>query len=362
MSLNSNDNTYTRISKNDRNLKLIAISTSIIAFISVVLVLRTFKAIFIPMTFSVFISFLYAPINRFLLKKKVFALFRILILIILLFILTYALLGLGYVGISRFIQKLPEYQGSLISIIEDVGTFLRIPKIEIEYFVSRQLNLYTLISTLSIQKIMTFTMNNIFTILSYYLLTVFFTIFFLTDDKHFIFKVVQLFFSDKSRSEIIIKKIEKQLTVYVLSKMSINFLSSLSSGLCIYMLGLDFPILSGFFIFIFGFIPEIGSVVAASFPILFCFLKFGFSWQLLLTIGLLLVINSSFGNLLEPKLMGYQFNLSPILIIVVLIFWGWIWGPIGMFLAVPLTAIINIVVIELGKFPRFQELITYSKQ
>ncbi len=346
------DNTY---------LRWISLSTTLLAFIFIVLILKNLKAIFIPLTFSLFISFLYAPLNRFLIKYNVFTIFRILILVFLIFIATYAVIGLGYTGISRFVQKIPDYQSSIIDIIYEVGHFLRVPSKEIDFFVAGQINIYTLINTISLQRFMTFVMNNLFTILSYYLLSVFFSIFFLTDDRHFVFKLAQLFFSNKEKSEVMIRKIEKQLNIYIVSKTFINLLSSITSGLTIFMLGLDFPILSGFFIFLFGFIPEIGSVVAASFPIFFCFLKFGFSWQLLMTIGLLLVINSGFGNLLEPKLMGFQFNLSPILIIIVLIFWGWVWGPIGMFLAVPLTAIINIILKETNKLNRLRDLVTYSK-
>jgi predicted PurR-regulated permease PerM len=130
-----------------------------------------------------------------------------------------------------------------------------------------------------------------------------------------------------------------------------------TSATFIYFMRIDFPILSGFLFFTFSFVPEIGSVVAAMFPIIFCFLKFGFSWQLFVTIIALLVINSTFGNYLEPKLMGYQFNLSPILIIFVLILWGWIWGPIGMLLAVPITAMLNIVFKELDKFKEVRTIL-----
>ncbi|MCK9329347.1 MAG: AI-2E family transporter [Candidatus Cloacimonetes bacterium] len=350
-----------RIYSDNKYLRWIAFSTILLAFIFIVLVFKNLKSIFVPLIFSLFISFLYAPLNRFLLKFNVITIFRILILILLIFIITYSIVGLGYTGVSRFIQKIPDYESRIVEIIYETGTFLKIPTNEIDYFVSKQLNLFTLINTLSIQKIMTFVMNNIFTIMSYYLLSVFFAIFFLTDDRHFIFKLIQLFFSDKNKSDIMIRKIEKQLNIYIVSKTFINLLSSITSGLTIFILGLDFPILSGFLIFLFGFIPEIGSVVAAIFPIFFCFLKFGFSWQLVLTIGLLLVINSVFGNLLEPKLMGFQFNLSPILIIIVLIFWGWVWGPVGMILAVPITAIINIILKETNKLSRIRGLVNYCK-
>lgn len=345
----------------DKYIRLIALSTSFLAFVVIVIVLRTLKAIFIPLTFSIFISFIYAPLNRFLIKYKIHTLIRILLLIAILFFVTYILIFLAYTGISKFALQFPQYQEKLISYIITIAQSIRISQEKIDFFIASQLNLFSIINTLSVNKIMSFFMNNFISILSYYMLTIFFSIFFLSDDQHFIMKLFKIFFTDKTKSEQIIKQIEKQLNTYILSKMFINLLSSFSSAFVIFLLGIDFPILSGFLIFMFGFIPEIGSVIAASFPILFCFLKFGLSWQLFLTIGLLLIINSGFGNLLEPKLMGYQFNLSPILILIVLIFWGWVWGPIGMLLAVPITAILNIIFKELDKFKQIRTMMNINE-
>ena len=342
---------------NGRLTRLIVIATSMIIILLITLILKTLKVVFIPLVFAIFISFLYAPLNRILMNYKVHVIARIFLLIFILFVITYIIVSLGFTGLSRFISEFPAYQPMFIDLLANVGAKLRIPEENVQLFIESQLNIFGIINSFSINRIIIFIANNLVAIFGYYTLILFFSVFFLTDDKHFILKLIQLFFLDKDKSEIIIRKIENQLNVYILSKTFINLSASFLSALAIFFIGVDFPILSGFLIFSFGYIPEIGSVIAAMFPILFCFLKFGMSWQLFATIASLVVINSTFGNYLEPKLMGHQFNISPILIIVVLILWGWIWGPIGMIFAVPITVILNIIVKELDNFKGLRSIL-----
>ena len=304
-----------------------------------------------------FISLLYSPVNKLLLKFRIPVAIRILILILVILCLTYIIILLCQIGIARFVEQLPQYQPRLIGMVVEIANKFGATEADVVEFINNNVNLHFLVSTLSLNRIMSLLANNLIMILSYYVLTLLFCIFLFTDDKNFIFKLFELFFTDKERSEVIIHKIEKQLNTYILAKTFINLMSSSLSGLAIFLLGVDFPILSGLLIFTFGFIPNIGSVIAVSFPVLFCFLKFGLSWQLFSIVALLVFINSAFGNYLEPKLMGFKFNLSPVLIIALVVLWGWIWGPIGMLLAVPITAVFDIIFKEFDKFKKVRSII-----
>ncbi len=94
--------------------------------------------------------------------------------------------------------------------------------------------------------------------------------------------------------------------------------------------------LLGITAFVLNFVPVIGSIIAAFPAILIAVLQYnvlkGFYVALLY-----LAVNTLFGNILEPRLMGYGFGVSPVVVLVSLIFWGWVLGPVGMFFAVPLT-------------------------
>ena len=119
------------------------------------------------------------------------------------------------------------------------------------------------------------------------------------------------------------------------------------TGLCAYAwlrtIGLEFAGAWAFLMFIMNYIPTIGSIIACALPILFA-LAVAPSLQLpILTAVGLIGLEILFGNILDPKLTGKTLNLSTLAILINLVFWGMIWGVIGMFLSVPILMIIFIV-------------------
>jgi predicted PurR-regulated permease PerM len=115
-------------------------------------------------------------------------------------------------------------------------------------------------------------------------------------------------------------------------------------ALWLWVIGVDFPILWGLVAFMLNYIPSIGSVVAAVPAILVALVQpdLGPGSVVLATLGYV-VVNGGLGNFLEPQLMGRRFGLSPLVVFLSLIFWGWVWGPVGMLLSVPLTMVTRIV-------------------
>ncbi len=102
------------------------------------------------------------------------------------------------------------------------------------------------------------------------------------------------------------------------------------------LLKIDFPILWGLMAFFFNYVPAIGSIVAAIPPIILALIKGGF-WSAAGVLACYLAINVTIGNFIEPMLLGDRFGISTVVVILSVLFWGFIWGPVGMFLAVPLT-------------------------
>mgnify|MGYP001811961012 FL=1 len=115
---------------------------------------------------------------------------------------------------------------------------------------------------------------------------------------------------------------------------------SLATGFCAWLLavwvGLDFPLLWGMLAFLFNYVPTIGSIIAAVPAVLMALIQYGLPEAGTTTIGFL-VINLVFGNFIEPRLMGYGVGLSPLVVFVGLVFWGGVFGPVGMLLSVPLS-------------------------
>ncbi len=107
-------------------------------------------------------------------------------------------------------------------------------------------------------------------------------------------------------------------------------------------LGLEFPLFWGLAAFLLNFIPTLGSIIAAIPAAVLAWLQFGLGRALLVLVGYL-VINLVLGNVVEPRWMGRRFGLSTLVVFLSLLFWGWVWGPLGMLLSVPLTRMAKIV-------------------
>ncbi len=99
----------------------------------------------------------------------------------------------------------------------------------------------------------------------------------------------------------------------------------------------------GFLTFVLNFIPNIGSMIATVCPIIIGLLQYGFGFTVISMAVILLIIQNVIGNIAEPHFLGTRMDLSPVFVLFSLIFWGWIWGIVGMFLAVPISASIKIL-------------------
>lgn len=143
---------------------------------------------------------------------------------------------------------------------------------------------------------------------------------------------------------------------YLVIKTLVSLATGVVLGLWTWALGLDSPLLLGLFAFVLNYVPTIGSVIA-SVPALFLALLdfdpqagvivFDFQRPVVVALGYL-AVNILFGNWLEPTLMGRRLGLSTLVVVLSLVFWGWLWGPVGALLAVPLTMVVKIMTENTG--------------
>lgn len=125
----------------------------------------------------------------------------------------------------------------------------------------------------------------------------------------------------------------------------IKTVASTVTGLLIYLgliaLGVKFAPLWGLVAFLMNFVPAVGSVLAAIPTIGLALVDFGLEGAIAVAI-LYLVVNVTIGNFIEPQILGQGVGLSPLIVVTSLVFWGFVLGPVGMVLAVPLTVILRI--------------------
>lgn len=146
------------------------------------------------------------------------------------------------------------------------------------------------------------------------------------------------------RASQMVERMNRQTSRYLLTKVII----SVATGIMFYFASiishLDFALVWGVLAVILNFIPTIGSIVCTAGTIIMAIIQFAPDWGNIIYVTLLMIsIEMVLGNIIDPRLQGVQLNISPLVILVSLAIWGYVWGIPGMFLAVPLTSIIQII-------------------
>jgi predicted PurR-regulated permease PerM len=128
----------------------------------------------------------------------------------------------------------------------------------------------------------------------------------------------------------------------------VSLITGVSSFIALLIIGVDTPLFWAFLIFILSFIPVVGALVAVLFPATIALFQFGDLTHFFLVLGIIGFIQLIVGNILEPRIMGNSLNVSSLVVILSLSFWGMIWGITGMVLSVPITVI---MIIFFSQFP-----------
>ena len=136
---------------------------------------------------------------------------------------------------------------------------------------------------------------------------------------------------------------------YMGIKTVISLATGLLIGIWVGVMGVEFAVFWGLVAFVLNFIPNLGSIIAAVPTTLLAMVQIGVGRALLVALGYL-VVNMVIGNFIEPPLLGRQLGLSTLVVVLSLVFWGWVWGPVGMLLSVPLTMVVKILLENTEEF------------
>ena len=286
-----------------------------------------------PLLLAIFFSVIsYQPV-AFLRKRKVSKGFAISIVIIM-FSSIIVIVG-GFLGnsIARFTGSIPELNQSLTNAITGFAGELQ----ALGFKVSTE----QMLSSIDPGKVLNFTaatLNGMGSMMGQLFLIILYAFFMLLEMDSFPLKFNAILGQGKNPR----KKIEKTKRILsnVRNYLAIKTATSLSTGILIFaaleFLGINYAFIWGLIAFLLNYIPNIGSILAAIPAMMFAGIQLGFSY--VFWTGLIyLVVNVIIGNIIEPRVMGQGMGLSTLVVIVSLVFWGWVLGPIGMFLSVPLT-------------------------
>ncbi len=147
--------------------------------------------------------------------------------------------------------------------------------------------------------------------------------------------------AEDSDEKVFVQVFVEKLRNYMSLKTIISMITGIIIGTSLWIIGVDYPVLWGVLAFMLNFVPNIGSIIAAVPAVLLAIVQLGFTPALLVA-ALYVTVNVVIGSIVEPKYMGKGLGLSTLVVFVSLVFWGWVLGPVGMLLSVPLTITVKL--------------------
>ncbi len=309
--------------------------------------LKVLSFIFIPFIFSMFIALLFLPLMRFLTKKRVPKFLSVLLIILI--ITGVSILGFQLIKLSSneilatkdvFIEKA---EIKVLDLIESTEIAFKIDRPEgisiFEHYSEEN----------SILKKFGSTIDFVSSFLTTVLMTIFFAILLLTGSINFEKYLNKIFIKKKHSSIKTFMKIENDMIKFVKVKFVISLFTGIGFTLACLFFDVSFPIFWGLFAFAINFIQMVGSVISVIALSAFGFIELDPTGALLFFILVITGVQVLFGGVLEPIFMGKTFSINVITILIMLMFWGFIWGAPGLILAIPLTVIIKIILLESPK-------------
>ncbi len=306
------------------------------AVVVVVAGLKAAESIVVPFLLSLFIAIISAPALFALQRRGLPATLSLLVVLVAVGIVAVALALLVGTSVNRFAAAMPEYRArledevsALLQWLDAYGIALPVDSVREALNPSAAMQLAS--------KMLT-GLSGVLTNVFFIVLTV---IFILLEATSFTDKLRRIMGgADDDIPQF--SELSDSINRYI----GMKTLTSLATGVLIAiwlaLIGVDFPVLWGIFAFLLNFVPTIGSIIAAVPAVLIALVQSGLGLAAL-GAGGYLVVNVLIGNIIEPRVMGRGLGLSPLVVFLSLVFWGWVLGPVGMLLSVPLTMVVKIM-------------------
>jgi len=314
-------------------------SRSLYVGAALIIVLAGFKAaqtLVIPFLLALFLAIICAPAVTWLTRRKVPAGIAVVAVVI---VLLAVFSGFGAVlggSVNEFTSFAAQYQARFDGLVESTSVWFEERDIDPE-----TLDVLNMLQPSRLINLLGGVLRNLAAVLSNLFLILLTMIFMLLEAASIPVKVK----AAVGNGRFDVEKMHHAV-IQVQRYLGLKTLTSLATGLLIgfwtAVLGLDFAVIWGLLAFLLNYIPNIGSIVAAIPAVLLGLVQGGIGFALLVAIGYA-VVNVGIGNFTEPWLMGRTLGLSTLVVFLSLVFWGWMWGSVGMLLSVPLTMIIKIL-------------------
>lgn len=309
------------------------------AFVVVVGGMKAANVLVVPFLLAVFLAIICAPPLFWMQNRGVPSMIGILVLMVSVIAIQIVLVTLVSASIADFQQNIPLYQERLKTLTSD--SLLILSKYGVELDTEK---IAELIDPSRIMKLVANTLNGIGAMLTNTFFVFLTFIFILSEASGFPNKL-RVILNDHNSDLEKYGQITKGVNQYLLIKTFTSLGTGIIIGVWLGIQGVDYAVMWGVFAFLLNYIPNIGSIIAAVPAVLLTLIQLGPISAGIAGLGFLLV-NTLIGSVVEPKVMGEGIGLSSLVVFLSLAFWGWVLGPVGMLLSVPLTMAVKIALSE----------------
>ncbi|MBL4623596.1 MAG: AI-2E family transporter [Flavobacteriales bacterium] len=326
-------------------MELNKIAYTLIVCIASVFILIYLESILIPFVFAIIIWFLIKEFRQIANKLTVVNKYLPdLVLNLVAFVLIFGMIAIFSKtltnNISQLMDELPKYKTNTNKLIEIGNGFFGVDLLN---------EVRSLISNFDFTVLLRGLFDSLSVVLGDIFLVILYVIFLLFEEAAMPNKLKGIF-PDSERFQSarnIFQDIDKSFGDYIVLKTAISLITGVLSYIALLFIGVDFPMFWAILIFLLNYIPTIGSLIATVFPALTALLQFGEAGPFIMVLGCIGAIQLVVGNFIEPKLMGNSLNVSSLVVLLSLAFWGLVWGIVGMILCVPITVV---MIILFGRF------------
>lgn len=330
--------------KTEKNIRTIKIILTVLLVFTSLAICKISGAVTIRILMSFFIFLLVLPLVTALEKAKFPSWLATILAVLVIIVVVLFFVWFVFFSVDMLIQKIPSYA----SRINDIDGILK-------NMARRWVDIPDGQSFLSFLKIdwvgniimptLRSVSSSAIGVLSNVLIVILMTVF-LLGERHMVIPKMMNFIParDEDKISIIWDRIVKQVSRYISIKVFISIITGGIFYVIAIIVGLDFALLWGVMAVVLNFIPTIGSIIITALMILMAVIQFAPSIGpiIFVAIGTILTQNI-IGNFLDPRLSGNSLNLSPFIILAALGIFGYVWGVVGMFLAVPLLSVVQII-------------------
>ena len=332
---------------NEKTEKQISTIKTVLVILLIVTVLAVSKIsgkVSIQIMLSFFIFLLVLPLVSVLEKAKLPQWLATVITVLVIIVVVLFFVWFVFFSVDLLIQKVPEYASrinDLDGLLKSIaGKWIEIPE-DASFFSMLNVDWVADVIMPTLRSVS----SSAISLLSTVLLVVLLTVFLLIERHTFIPKLLSFIHKgDEAKLTVLWERIIKQVNKYITIKIFVSLLTGILFYVVCLIAKLDFAFLWGVLAVVLNFIPTIGSIIITVLVTLMAVVQYAPSIGWILFVGIsAIVIQNVVGNFLDPRLSGNSLNLSPFIILVALTVFGFVWGIVGMFLAVPLLSILQII-------------------